>query len=162
MMMKNIRNMGWTTVEFDRELQPIGFSGFDKRLFFGIEIENISGKPVSALLAEADDKNEKQIHFIIDSLRRARQEKRSVYLEYTSTLPTLEKVRVTGHAACGDEKSVYLQVMEVNEDDLLRSREVDRTVAVDRESHALFQTIYGIQNKYNFCSVWNVVEQCIV
>ena len=143
MMMKNIRNMGWTTVEFDRELQPIGFSGFDKRLFFGIEIENISGKPVSALLAEADDKNEKQIHFIIDSLRRARQEKRSVYLEYTSTLPTLEKVRVTGHAACGDEKSVYLQVMEVNEDDLLRSREVDRTVAVDRESHALFQTIYG-------------------
>ena len=36
MMMKNIRNMGWTTVEFDWELRPIGFSGFDKRLFFGI------------------------------------------------------------------------------------------------------------------------------
>lgn len=129
-------------VGFDRNLKMIDFANPDGRLLFGIGTEEMAGKSVSALLAETDDRNFRQIELIRDSLLRARQEKRAVYLEYTSTLPASEKVRVAAHVRYENEDLLCFHAMEVTEEDLLHSREVDMTVAIDSESHHLLETIY--------------------
>lgn len=141
-MMEKIKNMGWMVVGFDRNLKMIDFANPDGRLLFGIGTEEMAGKSVSALLAETDDRNFRQIELIRDSLLRARQEKRAVYLEYTSTLPASEKVRVAAHVRYENEDLLCFHAMEVTEEDLLHSREVDMTVAIDSESHHLLETIY--------------------
>lgn len=140
--MKKIRNMGWMSVGFDRELNVIDFVNPDERLFFGIPMEEMAGKSLLSLLAGTPEKNHRQIGLIIDSINRAREEKRNVYLEYTSVLPTQERVRVAGNVRCEDEDLICLHVLEVNENDLLHSREVDLAATVDHESHLLLQTIY--------------------
>lgn len=141
-MMKKINSVEWMVVGFDPEMKIVDFAHPDERLIFGIGLEKMAGKSVSALLAETDDRNHRQIRLIIDSICRACQEKRAVYLEYTSTLPTDEKVRVAAHVRYVDENLLSLHAMEVKEEDLLRSREVDMAEAIDSESHHLLQTIY--------------------
>lgn len=140
--MGKLDHIGGMSVSFDPDLQAVDFTNPNARLLFGMDVKQLKGDFSSVLLTGTDDMNRRQANLIVDSVCRAQREKRNVYLEYTSTLPTLEKVRVAGHVSYVNEDLMYLYVVEVNEEDLLRAREVDMTVAVDRESHLLLQTIY--------------------
>lgn len=141
--MEKIDNMGWISIEFNREFNVIGIRNFDKRIFFGLDQEKITGNFISVLLSETGDKNRRPVDLIIDGLYRAREEKRNVFVGYSLIFPSLERVRAIANIRFVNEDLICLDAMEIDENDLLRSREADATVTIDRESHHLLQTIYN-------------------